>query len=118
MSGSLEDFCAYLCDSSVDTREISYWFEDVLLGVGIIDVCPLSVSTVYFYFEPDHGRRSLGVYSALWEIRHAAEHNIPYYYLGYYVRDARTMRYKTRFRPHERLGPDGVWRRCDEQDET
>ncbi len=110
MSGSYEDFCDYLCHSAVDTREVSFRLGETLVGVGIIDICPFSVSTVYFYFDPEQRRRSLGIYSALWEIRYAQEHGVPYYYLGYYVRDARTMRYKARFRPHERLGVDGIWR--------
>jgi arginyl-tRNA--protein-N-Asp/Glu arginylyltransferase len=46
----------------------------------------------------------------MWEIAFAARANIPHYYLGYWVRDCASMRYKADFRPFELLGPDGVWR--------
>ncbi len=95
---------------------MSYWLDETLVGVGIVDVCPRSLSTVYFYFDPAHGRRSLGVFSTLWEICYARRHGLAYYYLGYYIRDARTMNYKTRFRPNQRLGPDGTWHRFDDDD--
>ena len=35
--------------------------------------------------------------------------DLPYAYLGYWIRDAPKMAYKSRFRPLEALGPDG-WR--------
>ena len=41
-----------------------------------------------------------------------ARAGLPYVYLGYWVEDSKRMAYKTRFRPLERLGPDG-WRRMD-----
>jgi len=114
MSGDYDAFRAFLYDTQVDTVEVSYWLDDALVGVGILDQCPLSLSTVYFYFDPDHGHRSLGVYSTLWEIAHARQREIPYYYLGYYIRDAATMNYKARFRPHERRMPDGTWQGFDD----
>jgi hypothetical protein len=46
----------------------------------------------------------------MWEIAFAAREAIPYYYLGYWVRDCATMAYKADFRPFELLCPDGVWR--------
>jgi arginine-tRNA-protein transferase len=104
-------FAEFLYQSSVDSVEFTY--RDAggkLIGVGIGDVCAKSLSSVYFDFDPAAGRRSLGVFSAMWEIAFAARENIPHYYLGYWVRDCATMRYKSDFRPFELLGADGVWR--------
>ncbi|HEY1146536.1 MAG TPA: arginyltransferase, partial [Allosphingosinicella sp.] len=42
----------------------------------------------------------------------AARAGLPYVYLGYWVEQSRRMAYKARFRPLERLGPDG-WRRFE-----
>jgi arginine-tRNA-protein transferase len=104
-------FAEFLYESTVDSVEFAY--RDAagrLIGVGIGDVCASSLSSVYLYFDPDAGRRSLGIFSAMWEIAFAARANIPHYYLGYWVRDCRAMQYKSDFRPFELLGPDGAWR--------
>ncbi len=81
-----------------------------LLGVGICDVCAESLSSVYFYFDPDEARRSLGTFSAMWEIEWARRNSIPHYYLGYWVKACGAMEYKANFKPFELLGTDGVWR--------
>jgi arginyl-tRNA--protein-N-Asp/Glu arginylyltransferase len=106
-------FADFLYRSAVDTVEFAYRDgAGRLIGVGIGDLCAASLSSVYFYFEPARAenRRSLGIFSAMWEIAFAAQRNVPYYYLGYWVRDCAAMKYKASFRPHELLGPDGVWR--------
>ena len=110
-------FADFLYRSTVDSLEFAY--RDAagkLIGVGIGDVCAESLSSVYFYFDPAESRRSLGVFSALWEIAFAGEKKSPHYYLGYWVRGCGAMRYKADFRPFELLGPDGVWRAGDAAD--
>jgi arginyl-tRNA--protein-N-Asp/Glu arginylyltransferase len=44
----------------------------------------------------------------------AKEMKIPYWYAGFWVHGCETMEYKTRFRPCEVLGTDGVWREMAE----
>ena len=70
----------------------------------------LSLSSVYFYYDPDEARRGLGTFGALHEIESAAREGIPYYYLGYWVAGCGAMEYKAGFRPNEVLCGDGVWR--------
>lgn len=104
-------FTTFLYDSPVETLEFTYRDPaGQLLGVGICDVCSDSLSTVYFYFEPQQSRRSLGTFSALWEIDWARRAGIPYYYLGYWVSGCQAMEYKANFKPCELLGTDGIWR--------
>jgi len=111
-----EELEAFLYDSPLDsTLEFEYRDQRAqLLGVGICDVCSKSLSSVYFYFDPDHSRRGLGTYAALYEINFAVEHGLPYYYLGYWVKDCTAMNYKSTYRPNEVLGTDGVWRRLSD----
>jgi len=111
-----EALSAFLYDSPLDsTLEFEYRNQRAqLLGVGICDVCSKSLSSVYFYFDPDHSRRGLGTYAALYEINFAVEHGLPYYYLGYWVKDCTAMNYKSTYRPNEVLGTDGVWRRLSD----
>jgi len=86
-----------------------------LLAVGICDVCEQSLSSVYFFFDPAHSERGLGTFGALYEIATATRLGIPHYYLGYWIRDCRQMRYKTSFRPCELLGTDGTWRPAEDR---
>jgi len=111
-----ESLEAFLYDSPLDsTLEFEYRDQHArLLGVGICDVCQKSLSSVYFYFDPDEGRRGLGVFAALKEIDFASQHGLPYYYLGYWVKDCAAMNYKSGYRPNEILGTDGVWRRLSD----
>jgi arginine-tRNA-protein transferase len=103
----------FLYRSPVRTVEFTYRIGDggPLVAVGICDACPQSISSVYFYFDPNESRRSLGNFGALVEIDYARRLRIPYWYLGYWVKGCRAMEYKANFRPHELLHPDGVWRR-------
>lgn len=103
----------FLYNSPVASLEFEYRAGGRVVGVGICDVCSRSLSSVYFFFDPDESRRGLGTYSGLCEIAWAAGRGIPYYYLGFYVRDCAGMNYKSRFRPCELMGPDGKWRRFE-----
>jgi arginine-tRNA-protein transferase len=105
-----ETFNSFLYDSPVDTLEFCYRDPaGKLLAVGICDVCPLSLSSVYLYHDPAESHRGLGTFSALFEIEYAKSRAIPHWYLGYWVAGCAAMDYKAAFRPHEVLSPDGVW---------
>ncbi len=111
MDGEWEELAAFLYRSPTDTIEMCY--RDPagrLLAVGICDLTPTALSTVYFYFDPDQGRRSLGTFSCLAELRLARTLGLSAYYLGYWVEASRAMAYKASFRPCETLGTDGEWR--------
>ena len=110
MSQTREDLESFLYRSPTKTLEMTYWLEKRLVGVGIVDVTPVALSSVYFYFDPVEGRRSLGVHSALTEIEECRRRGLAWWYIGYFVRDCRRMNYKADYRPHELLGADGVWR--------
>jgi arginine-tRNA-protein transferase len=106
-----QSFVEFLYDSPVETVEFTYRDAGgALIGVGLCDLCPQSLSSVYFYFDPGQGARSLGTFSSLWEIEFARVHGIPHYYLGYHIAGCPGMAYKARFHPHELLHLDGQWR--------
>lgn len=106
-----ETFTAFLYDSPVDSLEYCYRDQaGTLLAVGICDVCPKSLSSVYFYHDPSQYRRGLGTFGALHEIERARDLHIPHYYLGYWINSCATMEYKAGFGPCEVLHPDGIWR--------
>ncbi len=102
----------WLVQSCFLTVEMRYYWEDRLVGVGIVDLGRASASSVYFYFDPDPaiGKLSPGVYSALQEIDLCRRTGREHLYLGLYVPDSRHLAYKADYAPHERLR-DGDWRR-------
>jgi arginine-tRNA-protein transferase len=108
-AASPEDLRSFLYSSPVDTFEFLYFLQDRLVAVSIADICARSLSSVYVFFDPEHARRGLGTYSALFEISFCAKNSIPFYYLGYYVAQCRSMNYKARFRPCETMDPEGTW---------
>jgi arginine-tRNA-protein transferase len=106
-----QSFEEFLYDSPVQTVELCYRGRGGrLLAVGICDLSPRSLSSVYFYHEPAESRRGLGTFGALHEIAQARAAGIPYYYLGYWIKGCASMEYKSSFGPCEVLEADGVWR--------
>ena len=99
----------WLIESCVDTREFRYMLGDKLIGVSILDFGKEDVSSVYFYFDPDHDDRSLGTFSALFEIQWMRSQGMRHYYLGLYVGECAHLNYKSRYYPHHRL-INGDWR--------
>lgn len=113
MDNSWKGFVEFLYESPVLSLEVVYRCKGRLVGVGLIDVEPLAVSTLYCMFDTDETKRSLGVFNILWTIEYCRRQGIPYLYLGYYIHDSSKMNYKLAFRPCEVLFDDRMWRRYE-----
>ncbi len=96
------------------TEEWQYYIDDRLAGVGYTDVLPDGLSAIYFYYDPDFRSLSPGTWNILSTIARARELELPYVYLGYYVRGSASMEYKAKFHPHEVLTATGTWERRDD----
>ncbi|XP_071987138.1 arginyl-tRNA--protein transferase 1 isoform X3 [Engystomops pustulosus] len=121
---TVSQFTRFLCDSplEMETRQdgISsgygsfhqqYWLDGKLIAVGVIDILPYCVSSVYLYYDPDYSFLSLGVYSALREITFTRElqkkaADLCYYYMGFYIHTCPKMRYKGQYKPSQLLCPE------------
>ena len=107
-SMSYEEYRVLIEDTPVQTRLIEFRNgENKLVAVMLADQMIDSLSAVYSFFDPDPSDRSHGTYMILWLVEHARELGLEYVYLGYLIEDTPKMSYKQRFRPLERLGPDG-----------
>ncbi len=117
------DYAMMVEDSHVETRLVEYrkYGPDSrftgrgageLLGVALTDVLDDGLSMVYSFFEPEAADRSLGTFMILDHIARARRLGLRYVYLGYWVNGSKKMDYKGRFRPQERLMPEG-WERID-----
>ncbi|XP_019608485.2 arginyl-tRNA--protein transferase 1 isoform X5 [Rhinolophus sinicus] len=92
-----------------------YWLDGKIIAVGVVDILPHCVSSVYLYYDPDYSFLSLGVYSALREIAftrqlHEKAPQLSYYYMGFYIHSCPKMKYKGHYRPSDLLCPETyVW---------
>ncbi len=84
-------------------KEILYFIDGKLVGVDLIDFCNDGISSVYFYYDPDFSKYSLGRYSIYQQILIAKKYDLKWIYLGYYVKDCNSLNYKSSFKPHKIL---------------
>ena len=84
-------------------HEIQYWDDKELIGVGLVDLLPHSLSSAYFYHAPKWRKLSPGTFSLQCEIEFAQSQNLKWLYLGYWIEGCQSMEYKNRFHPHEVL---------------
>lgn len=106
---SREQYAHFLLQSHVDSRLVEFRDKGVLRLVSIIDVLTDGLSSVYTFYDPDSAEASFGTYGIIWQIEQCRLLNLPYLYLGYWIRDSRKMAYKARFRPIEGRA-NGHWR--------
>uniref|UniRef100_A0A8C2A4T6 Arginyl-tRNA--protein transferase 1 n=1 Tax=Cyprinus carpio TaxID=7962 RepID=A0A8C2A4T6_CYPCA len=117
-------FKRFLCDSPLEAETApdgpdvgygsfhqQYWLDGTIVAVGVLDILPSCVSSVYLYYHPDFSSLSLGTYSALREIAFTRQlqqqsPKLSYYYLGFYVHSCPKMRYKGQYRPSDLLCPE------------
>jgi arginine-tRNA-protein transferase len=105
---SQAQYTQFLLTSRVDSRLVEFRTpEGQLAMVSIIDVLKSGLSAVYTFFDPDFPG-SLGTYGILWQIAQCRRLELPWLYLGYWIKESRKMRYKSQFRPFQIL-KDGVW---------
>jgi len=112
-------------DKTYGSKHFRYFLDDKLVAVGVCDVLPTALSSVYFYHDPDLMKLELGKLSALYEIdfvsknRNTAKYSLgdfKYYYMGYYIHDCQKMRYKGEYKPSElRCPTTGKWVSLDDR---
>jgi arginine-tRNA-protein transferase len=84
-------------------RELAFYDDERLVGVGLFDETPNAISAIFFFYDPEYAARSLGTANVFALIDRARERGIEHVYLGYRVSECASLRYKASFRPHELL---------------
>lgn len=93
-----------------------YRLDGKLVAVGVLDLLPHAVSSVYLFYDPDYAHFDWGKLSALHEITLTIEGGYEYYYMGYYIHSCVKMRYKAGFKPSYLLDPQTYeWNLFDDE---
>lgn len=78
-----------------------------VIGVILSDRTDDGYSAVYSFYNPAYPSRSLGTELVLRLIDQARHDELPFVYLGYWIKQCAKMSYKDKFRPAEILGAEG-----------
>ncbi|KAM6482183.1 arginine-tRNA-protein transferase [Trichoderma sp. SZMC 28011] len=91
-----------------------YRLDGVLVAVGVLDLLPQSVSSVYFLYHESVHTFAPGKLGALYEIALAVEEGYRWWYPGFYIHSCPKMKYKIDYGPQYILDPDNLdWRPLD-----
>ena len=104
-----EQYRNFLCQTNVESVLVEFRENDELKMVSVIDMVFDGISAVYTFYNPADTKASFGTYNVLWQIEWAKSLNLPYLYLGYWIKDSRKMAYKQNYKPLEKLIA-GEWR--------
>lgn len=112
---SVKSFDNFLCTSPLvsdesgplkgyGTYHVEYRMDGRLFAVGVVDVLPGALSSVYTFYHPDFHFLRPGILSALKEIELVKDAmrthpDCQFYYMGYYIHECPKMRYKGDYRP-------------------
>lgn len=118
---SRRGFRRFLCDSPL-RREVMttpegkqlrlgsyhqcYRLDGKLVAIGVLDLLPNSVSSVYFLYHESIHKFMPGKLGALREIALAKEAGYRYWYPGFYIHSCPKMRYKIDYMPQYILDPE------------
>ncbi|PHQ63502.1 MAG: arginyltransferase [Sphingobium sp.] len=113
------DFADMVEQTPVDSQVVEYREPGTggrpgkLVGACLTDRQGDGLSMIYSFFDTDlPHRQGLGNYIIMDHILRAAAADLPYVYLGYWVKGSARMQYKVRYGPLEKLGRTG-WMRFD-----
>jgi arginine-tRNA-protein transferase len=98
-----EYYMSYVQGAKNYGKEILYLVDDKLVAVALCDFFTEAISSIYCYYDHDYEELSLGKFSILLQIKLAKENDIPYIYLGYWIKDHLSMGYKEKYKPFEYL---------------
>ena len=80
-----------------------------IVAVGVWDILPTCLSSVYLYYDTDYQFLDLGVFTAIREIEYVKsfhnliDSNFKYYMMGFYCETCQKLRYKGFYHPTELL---------------
>lgn len=98
---SRDQYRSFLVDGHSSTQFVEFTLNDQLYAVAVVDALEDGLSAIYTFFDPELEAYSPGTFAVLWQISEAKKRNLPYVYLGYFIKQCKKMAYKTDFKPFE-----------------
>jgi len=105
----------------IGSFHIKYYLEKKLIAVGVLDITPTCMQSIYFFYDPEYSYLSLGVIGVLKEIEYMKKMQVAfpkfkYYHLGGYIQTCQKVKYKVDYEPAELLCPETyTWVRFHEE---
>lgn len=100
---SHETYLDFLTSQWSTTCFFEFREAEKLLAVAVTDIVTEGFSAVYTFFATatEYHRRSLGIYSILWQAQEAKRRGLKWLYLGYWIHGCKKMNYKDNYHPLE-----------------
>lgn len=93
------------------TYDLIHRIDGKIVAVGILDILPNAISSVYLYYDPDLSFLNLGIFTAVREIEYIQflkstfDENIKYYAMGFFSYTCQKLKYKGEYFSTELLCP-------------
>lgn len=97
--------------TSYGTYNFIHRIDGKIIAVGVWDILPTSLSSVYLYYDPNFSFLDLGVFTAIREIEYVKsfheliDPNFKYYMMGFYTTTCVKLKYKGEYHPSDILDP-------------
>ena len=89
--------------------EFEYYIDGKLVGIALGDHTANTFSAIYTFYDTSDPKLSLGTFSILKQLEFCRKKGVKFFYLGYYIGDNQSLKYKGDFRPNE-IYIDNSWR--------
>jgi len=99
-SSAMDYYSGFFLNHICNTVEFKYLVNGRPIGVAIVDLSDLWLNVVFFYFDPEAGKRSPGTFNILYLIDFCRQQEVRFVYLGYWINEVQAMHYKANFKPH------------------
>ncbi|KAH7134769.1 arginine-tRNA-protein transferase [Dactylonectria estremocensis] len=93
------------CERRLGSYHQCYRLDGKLVAIGVLDLLPECVSSVYFLYDESIHKHAPGKIGALYEIALAIEKGYGWWYPGFYIHSCPKMRYKIDYSPQFVLDP-------------
>jgi arginine-tRNA-protein transferase len=107
-----EQYRNFLVQSNVESVMAEFRLNGELKMVSVLDLVSDGISAVYTFYDASNPKTSYGTYNIMWLIEWCKSLQLPYLYLGYWIKESPKMAYKQHFLPQEAL-IDGEWQPLD-----
>jgi arginine-tRNA-protein transferase len=98
---TVNDYAEYILGTWAETQLLEFRLDSKLICVAVYDVLPQCLSAVYTFYDTAFEKRGLGTLAILQLIQRTKELQLPYLYLGYWIKACQKMSYKVNFKPIE-----------------